>query len=272
MTVWAHTLVKNEDRFLWYAVRSVVDYVDKVLIWDTGSQDNTLKIIGKLKEGFGDKIDFFEYGEVDLVGFTEARKKMLEATKADYVLTLDGDEVWWNDSIKKLVDFARRNKRVESVFVKTINMVGDMYHYQDESAGQYRVGDKKGHFNLRLFSTRIPGLHAKGEHGRQGYWDGDGRPIQERGKDVVQVLDVSYLHMTHLVRSMKNMDRKVPLRSGKFKYEIGKRLPLDYYYPEAFFVPRPIFVPSPWEPMQGYVYLRSLIEALPRKIKRKLVP
>lgn len=271
MKVCAHTLVRNEDRFLWYAVRSVIDYVDKVLIWDTGSGDKTLEIIKKLKESFGDKIDFLEYGEVDPVGFTKVRQLMLEATKADFVLTADGDEVWWDDSIKQVLSSVQKNPRIESVFVKTINLVGDMYHYQDESAGRYQVGSQKGHFNLRLFSANIPGLHAKGEHGKQGYWDENDTPIQDRGRDKVQVVDVSYLHMTHLVRSTRNMDRNVPLRSSKFKYEIGRRFPLDYYYPEALFWRRPAVVDSPWAPMSRHVYLRSLAETLPRRIKRRLL-
>ena len=45
MKIWAHTLVMNEDRFIWYAVMSVIDYVDKILIFDTGSTDGTVRII-----------------------------------------------------------------------------------------------------------------------------------------------------------------------------------------------------------------------------------
>lgn len=36
-TIWAHTIVKNEERFIWYSVMSVINHVDKILIWDTGS-------------------------------------------------------------------------------------------------------------------------------------------------------------------------------------------------------------------------------------------
>ena len=47
--IWAHTLVKNEERFIWFSVMSVIVNVDKVLIWDTGSTDDTVKIIQKIK-------------------------------------------------------------------------------------------------------------------------------------------------------------------------------------------------------------------------------
>ena len=32
-----HMVVKNEDRFIWYALNSVLPYVDKVIIFYTGS-------------------------------------------------------------------------------------------------------------------------------------------------------------------------------------------------------------------------------------------
>ena len=50
MKVWAHTLVKNEERYIWYAVMSVIDWVDKILIWDTGSTDKTVEIIKEIEK------------------------------------------------------------------------------------------------------------------------------------------------------------------------------------------------------------------------------
>ena len=51
MSVWVHTLVKNEERYIWYSVMSVIDYIDKILIWDTGSTDKTVDIIKEILEG-----------------------------------------------------------------------------------------------------------------------------------------------------------------------------------------------------------------------------
>ena len=58
MKIWGHTLVCHEERYLWYSVTSVIDYLDKILLWDTGSTDNTLKIIRDLQKTYPDKIDF----------------------------------------------------------------------------------------------------------------------------------------------------------------------------------------------------------------------
>ncbi|MBU1256082.1 hypothetical protein KKA49_00135 [Patescibacteria group bacterium] len=44
-----HCLVKNEERFIWYAIKSVLPFVDKIMVWDTGSTDKTIQIIKSIK-------------------------------------------------------------------------------------------------------------------------------------------------------------------------------------------------------------------------------
>ena len=46
--ITAHMMVKNEARFVWYSIMSVLDYVDRIRIWDTGSNDGTVEIIESL--------------------------------------------------------------------------------------------------------------------------------------------------------------------------------------------------------------------------------
>ena len=105
MQIWGHALVKNEDRYLWYAISSVIKFVDKGLLWDTGSSDDTLKIVESLKQRYPSKIKFREIGEVNPEQFTVVRQKMLEESACDWVVIVDGDEVWWEDKIKETTDF-----------------------------------------------------------------------------------------------------------------------------------------------------------------------
>jgi len=270
MSIWAHSLVCNEERFVWYSIMSAINHVDKVLVWDTGSEDRTLEIVAEITKANKDKVNFKKLGKVSKEEFPSLRQKMLDETKAEWILTLDGDEVWWEESIAKLIQSINNSvNQHESIVVKTVNCVGDIYHYQGEEGARYEFLGKKGHYNLRAFSNKIPGLHAKGEHGNQGYFDVDETPIQEHGDDKVILLPVSYMHMTHLQRSSKvDYDKSVPLRSGKFKYELGIPLPLDFYYPEVFFRPKSDFVPSPWVKLHGYDLMRSHVETPPRRIKR----
>ena len=50
MKIWANTLVRNEERYIWFAAMSVIEHVDKILIWDTGSDDATVMIIKEIKK------------------------------------------------------------------------------------------------------------------------------------------------------------------------------------------------------------------------------
>ncbi len=90
----AHCLIKNEERFIWFAVMSVIHHVDKVMIWDTGSTDDTKQICLGLKKIHPDKIEFKEVGECDGMRHTELRNEMIKATTTEWIMILDGDEIW----------------------------------------------------------------------------------------------------------------------------------------------------------------------------------
>lgn len=262
--VWGHCLVRNEERWIWYSLNSVIDYLDKILVWDTGSTDKTVQIIKSIKNP---KISFRECGTVTSETFAQARQKMLEKTKADWLFLIDGDEIWTKEGIKTVVEtIQEKGDKIESIVVKTINFLGDVYHYQEEAAGRYKIAGKKGHFNLRAMNLKIPGLHAALPHGRQGYFDGEGRPIQERDPKKILFLPVSYFHTTYLPRSSK--DSEVPLRLKKRKYELGIPLSSDTKYPEVFYVEHPEIVPDPWIKMKGGEWIRAAIQTPFRKIKR----
>jgi glycosyltransferase involved in cell wall biosynthesis len=108
-SIWAHTLIKNESKWLWYSVSSVINHIDKLLLWDTGSTDKTREIINELIRKYPDKIEFKEVGNVDPKRFTTIRQQMLDATKSDWFLIVDGDEIWWNDSIAEVTRFINRH-------------------------------------------------------------------------------------------------------------------------------------------------------------------
>lgn len=258
-------MVKNEAKWLWYSVTSVVDRVDKILLWDTGSTDNTRNVVTELRRRHKDKILFSERKINTPEDFTKIRQEMLDVTKSDWFMMLDGDEIWWEESINKVVD--NLDNKHESVVVPTINLVGDIYHYQDESSGNYRFGDLKGHYNLRFIKRDIVGLHSRGVHGVWGWADIDNKMIQDR--NTYKFIDSPYLHATNLERSQNDVN--VIKRSKKFKYELGLEFPKDFYYPESLFRDRPNFIDSPWQTITNKYKFRAFFETPLRKIKRKLV-
>ncbi len=267
----AHTLVKNEEKYLWFSVMSVINYVDKVFIWDTGSTDKTLDIIKEIEKARPGKVYFKEVGNVDINEFTSVRQKMLEETESDWFLILDGDEVWWEDGIREVISIINeRGDFLDSIVSSYKNIVGDIYHYQEESAGGYRIDERRGHFNIRAVSKKIEGIHYEKPHGQLALVNGEGISVQDMNKQKrFHTAGSSYLHFTNLRRSSKSFDEEVPKRAMKFKYELGDSFPLDFYYPEVFFRPRPKIVPDPWVRRDGMYELRAVVESPLRNIKRK---
>ena len=269
MEVWAHTLVKNEARWLWYSVSSVIDHVDKVLLWDTGSTDGSLDIEKDLEKKYPGKIILKQRSQKTAEDFTKVRQEMLDETKSDWFLMLDGDEIWWDGSIAKVISSIKSNTSItgfESIVVQTINLVGDIFHRQEESAGKYKFGDRVGHYNLRAVKRSIPGLRSQGIHGVWGWADIDNKMIQDR--NTFKFIDAPYLHATNLRRS--DSDSEVIKRRNKFRFELGEDFPKDFYYPEVFFKDRPDLIESPWKTTNFSFKARAFFETPLRKLKRRV--
>lgn len=262
--VWANTIVHNEENFVWFAIMSVVDWVDKVLVWDTGSTDKTVEIIKEIIKEKGNKVEFKEVGLVDKYKFTKMRQLMLEQSDCDWILILDGDEIWWDGSIRKIIkEISSKGAEINGIVVPMIVSVGDIYHFQEEKAGQYNLVGRKGHYNLRAINRKIPGLHVDRAYPLEGYLDKNNQLIQDK-KGVI-FLDAAYLHVTHLPRSTKARN------PGKLKLEVGKPITSDFKYPEVLCTLPPDFVPSPWKKLSGMEFLLAKAITPLKKIKRSLV-
>ncbi len=268
MKIWAHTVFKNEERWLWFAVTSVIDSVDKLLLWDTGSTDRSWEIAKLLKEKYKDKIDLRQYGAVTPETFPKVRQEMLDATDADWFVVVDGDEIWWDGGIKKVIESIKdANNETESIVVRNYNLVGDIYHYFSNSVGKYTFGKLKGNYALRAIKRNVKGLCSEGRHGVWGWSDGE-KQIQNR--NTFKFVDVAYIHTTFLPRGESRLfDLLVPKRAKKLKYEIGNEFPKNFFYPEAFFKDKPKFIPSVWKPMDLNYRIRAILETPLKKLKRR---
>ena len=40
--ITVHCVVKNEERWIWFAINSILDIAEKILVYDTGSTDKTV--------------------------------------------------------------------------------------------------------------------------------------------------------------------------------------------------------------------------------------
>lgn len=262
MKIWVNTIVNNEENFIWFAILSVVDFVDKVLVWDTGSTDRTVEIIKEVKRIKGDKIDFKEVGEVNKKDFPKFRQEMLKESSCDWILILDGDEIWWEDSIKRLVTKINKSgNKIDGIVVPMVVPAGDIYHIQDEKAGKYHIKGKTGHISLKAFSKNIPNLYVDLPYGKEGFFDNEGKLIQQRERIVF--INAPFLHVTHLKRSTRKR------KYEKFKYEIGNEIEEGFKFPEVFYSNFPALVSSPWEKIKGKDLIISKLLTPLRSIKRR---
>jgi len=271
-SIWVDCLVKNEERWLWYALNSVLPYIDKILVWDTGSTDKTIEIIKSIKNK---KIDFRQIGKVNKETYGQIRQKMLTETKSDWVFILDGDEIWPQESLTRLIkEIKIVSSNIQSFCVRPINFVGDIRFIHPETfLGKTPYGPKgfKGFFSTRLFRRDISGLHIAGPYGEESFYDENNITIRKRKENVRYLSNVYYWHMSYLPRSSSRAkDKEVMMRKKKRQYEIGIKRPDWVKIPEAFYLPRPKFISSPFYKMNKFEYLKAIIQTPLKKIKRGL--
>lgn len=243
----AHMAVENEIRWAWFALRSVLDYVDEILIWDLGSTDGTAEVLKSVSDP---KIRFHSHPGGGGLNLTDTRQRMLAQTRGDWLFLVDGDEIWPSQAISHSSSAIRSQGQNLDYLVHTYyNLVGDIYHYQEPGGGRYHLAGKTGHYTVRAVNLkRVPGVHFARPHGQQGIFDASDTLIQDRPGAAYLDIPERYLHTTHLRRSLDvTSDASVHKRTQKFKYELGLPLLDNFIYPACFYFPRPVNLPSPWE-------------------------
>jgi glycosyltransferase involved in cell wall biosynthesis len=270
-SIWVNCLVKNEERWLWFGINSVLPYVDKILVWDSGSTDKTKEIINSIKNN---KIEFKEIGEVSKEKFGHIRQQMLGLTFGDWVFILDGDEIWPKVSLTSLIDeINNADPKIEGLSVRPINFVGDINYIHPETFSNQTphapIG-LKGFFSTRVFRRAIKGLHAANSYGKESFYDADNLTLREKPNRIKYLDKIYYWHMSYLPRSSSETDQKVMMRAKKRKYEIGIKRPEWIGIPEVFNLPRPENVQNPYYQMSDVDYWRSVMQTPLKKLVRRL--
>lgn len=196
VTVTAQMIVANEDRFIGFAISSVLPFVDQLIIFDTGSTDKTVEII---KSFNSPKIIFEEKGSTNPQQLVTLRNEQIKLTKTDFFILVDGDEVWPKENLEKLLE-SLGTMPVDkiAVYCRTRNAVGDIYHFLPESSGKYQFEGKTGHFTMRAFRN-IPGINVEGTYPLETY-KYKGTSLNDWNEKLF-FADTWYLHATHLQRS-----------------------------------------------------------------------
>lgn len=88
-------IVRDSSATLRRAILSVKDFVDEIIVVDTGSKDNTVEIAKEL----GAEVHFFKW----IDDYAAARNFALEKSHGDWILWLDDDEWIDEENLKKLL-------------------------------------------------------------------------------------------------------------------------------------------------------------------------
>lgn len=196
-------IVKNEDQFIEYALLSVLPYVTNAIIYDTGSEDNTVSCIKNQIASIREvnpniKITFEEYTLHKPEEITELRYKQLKETSTDWFILVDGDEIWPQKQLFTLLTVINTlPEEIVAVVNRTRNCVGDIRHYMYESMGRYTFLEKTGNYNIRLMKN-MP-YELRGRYPDEAYYL-KGKPIAS-SDTALFFSDAWYLHATHLKRS-----------------------------------------------------------------------
>lgn len=100
-------IVKNEEKNLGNCLKSVYEWVDEIVILDSGSSDQTEAIARKYTEKF--------YPNIDWPGFGKQRQIAQSYITCDYVLWLDADEVV-TEELKQSILFHLSHPSENTVF------------------------------------------------------------------------------------------------------------------------------------------------------------
>ena len=272
--VTVHMIVKNEDRFVWYAISSVLPYVEKLLIFDTGSKDQTVKIIRSFTDN---KIEFYEKQVKYSRDITTLRQEQVNMTDRDWFWIVDGDEIYSRLLCKEILQIiSNQGNNLEGIVVRRLDLLGDIYHYQDESVGTYDLFGRRGHYVLRLINKKnIPGLHVKGDYPNEGYYDITGNELINNSPAKYLFTKGRIFHAMYLKRSTLGANLVNTFHRKKRKIELGKRINNDISVPEIFNSPHPEFVENSYDNRsiiyEFMAYLITPLKIIKRKLWRKLM-
>ena len=134
-------IVKDEEKNLPGCLECIKEVVDEIVIVDTGSTDNTIKIA----KDYGAKVYYFDWCD----DFSAARNESLKYATGDYILYLDADDRLEKEDVKKLValkkDFSPAKNEV--FYFKLVNL--------------HENGHKESCYQLRIFPN-LKELRFKG--------------------------------------------------------------------------------------------------------------
>lgn len=123
-------IVKDENVNLERCLKSAADYVDEIIIVDTGSDEDTIQIAKK----YGAEIIKYKWNK----NFSDARNKSLSCAKYPWILILDSDEELEKSSAEKIISLTE-DKYAEAFTFNIIDKISSKKSNEEEKFASIRM-------------------------------------------------------------------------------------------------------------------------------------
>ena len=155
-------IVKNEARCIARCLGSVRKIVDEIVVVDTGSTDDTVR----LAQGFGARIERFSW----IDDFAAARNYSLQHTTGDWILVLDADEYSGEALGHEIREFIQRRPAIGRLrIVSGFRQNGQLLQSQSFVSRLFPRGARfEGRIHEQIVSD-LPRMNLSGELWHDGY-------------------------------------------------------------------------------------------------------
>jgi tetratricopeptide (TPR) repeat protein len=181
-------IVKNEARCLGRCLRSIRGVVDEIVVADTGSTDDTVKIAGE----FGARVTHFDW----VNDFAAARNHALAQTTGAWILVLDADEHASETLAREIRQFIAGPARIGR-----LKIVSDFRHAGQtlrSSTFVSRLFPRGAKFEGRIheqIASPLPRVNLRGDLWHDGYLE---TKKSERNVELLQAALVAEPHNAYL--------------------------------------------------------------------------
>lgn len=141
-TVSANYIVKNEEEYLPFSIRSIYDAVDEIIVVDNGSTDRTVEIAA----GFP-KVRLLHS---DVQDFAALRNLAISHSSGDWLIKIDADEVFYED-FPEVLPRLLENPHVDAYTCWFYHLMKSYWYVQNSS-------DHDRNYNRIFLIRKVPGF------------------------------------------------------------------------------------------------------------------
>jgi len=139
-------VVKNQDDYVYYAIKSVLPYVDRMVVFVNDGNDRTYQEAMRA----GAEV-YKKTGQL-----ADLRNEAADMLNCDWVWWFDGDEVWPQESAMKVRDVVSsydKDLDTSILSVKLVRFVDDRFHWDGQTHAMPRI---YRHKDVKMYGKGFP--------------------------------------------------------------------------------------------------------------------